>query len=170
MKNNDHVAAIQQANAVKAITTRHETLKRDICKKARELAGPDREEELQCFCRVHEALCNLQRQVITYRMTIDPILKTRSGTMERLGVGLVDKVLKKIDVMKLKRRVAAYDKAVEHYINKFASAQPPEMAKSVQEVLGKKPDNPFCSDILFETRDAAWANDRTCQHKGPPNG
>lgn len=79
------------------------------------------------------------------------------------GVGLVDKVLKKIDVMKLKRRVAAYDKAVEHYINKFASAQPPEMAKSVQEVLGKKPDNPFCSDILFETRDAAWANDRTCQ-------
>ncbi|OWZ40688.1 hypothetical protein C361_04077 [Cryptococcus neoformans Tu259-1] len=86
LKNNDHVAAIQQANAVKAITTRHETLKRDICKKARELVGPDREDELQCFCRVHEALCNLQRQVITYRMTIDPILKTRSGTMERLGI------------------------------------------------------------------------------------
>lgn len=46
MKNNDHVAAIQQANAVKAITTRHETLKRDICKKARELVGPDREYNL----------------------------------------------------------------------------------------------------------------------------
>lgn len=48
-----------------------------------------------------------------------------------LGVGFVDKVLKKIDVMKLKRRVVVYDKVVEYYINKFVFVQLLEMVKLV---------------------------------------
>ncbi|WVQ87076.1 hypothetical protein IAS59_000796 [Cryptococcus gattii] len=31
------------------------------------------------------------------------------------------------------------------------------------EVLAKKPDDPFWSDILFEAKNAAWAYERTCQ-------
>ncbi|KIR51733.1 hypothetical protein I315_05680 [Cryptococcus gattii Ru294] len=165
LKNNDQAGAIQKANAAKAIATRHETLKRDISRKARDLMGPDREylcaadvnwgsdlrfvegeEDLQCFCRVHEALCNLQRQAIAYRMTVEPILKTRSGAMERLG-----------------KLNCGSETAVEHYAKNFPSRQPPQLARSVQEVLAKKPDDPFWSDILFETKDAAWAFDRTCQ-------
>ncbi|WVO18783.1 uncharacterized protein IAS62_000055 [Cryptococcus decagattii] len=52
---------------------------------------------------------------------------------------------------------------VEHYAKNFPSRQPPQLARSVQEVLAKKPRDPFWSDALFETKDAAWAYDRTCQ-------
>lgn len=73
-------------------------------------------------------------------------------------------LVKKIDVVKLKRRVEGYDRAVEHnYAKNFPSRQPPQLARSVQEVLAMKPHDPFWSDVLFETKDAAWAYDRTCQ-------
>lgn len=61
------------------------------------------------------------------------------------------------------RRVEGYDRAVEHYAKNFPSRQPPQLARSVQEVLAKKPDDPFWSDILFEAKNAAWAYERTCQ-------
>ncbi|KIR56897.1 hypothetical protein I315_00056 [Cryptococcus gattii Ru294] len=147
----------RRRNRLVESATRHETLKRDISRKARELVGLDREEELQCFRRVHEALCNLQRQVIAYRMTVEPILKTRSGAMERL-----DQWREQAGQLS-ERRVEGYDRAVEHYAKNFPSRQPPQLARSVQEVLAKKPDDPFWSDILFEAKNAAWAYERTCQ-------
>ncbi|KIR35929.1 hypothetical protein I352_00871 [Cryptococcus deuterogattii MMRL2647] len=52
-------------------------------------------------------------------------------------------------VVKLKRRVEGYDRAVEHYAKNFPSRQPPQLARSVQEVLTKKPDDPFSMHLLL---------------------
>lgn len=136
------------------------------------------ENELKSSCRVHQALGVLRQEVITHRISIAPILKTRGKNSQKeslgtfssnlmsqfqadgiLGVSTSQQVLNKINTNKLRRAVIAYDRAVESYLEEFGSDHPPQKALSVEAVLERKPDDLFWSDVLFDSRDEPWASD-----------
>ncbi|KAE8539076.1 hypothetical protein D1P53_005446 [Cryptococcus gattii VGV] len=130
------IEQVEQVDQVES-ATRHETLMRDISRKARELVG--RIEKRNCSAFV-ECMNAMQSATAGHCLLNDYRAHPQDQIWSHGTLG-----------------------AVEHYAKNFPSRQPLQLARSVQEVLAKKPDDLFWSDILFETKDAAWAYDRTCQ-------
>ncbi|OXG98351.1 hypothetical protein C345_00928 [Cryptococcus neoformans A2-102-5] len=165
LKKDDTETAIREAETAKYLAEKREALKQKIAAKARELVGPNgNENELKSFCRVHQALGVLRQEAIIHRMSIAPILKSRgkNSQKESLGVSTSQQVLNKINTNKLRRAVIAYDRAVESYVEEFGSDRPPQKALSVEALLERQPDDLFWSDVLFDSRDEPWASDLHC--------
>ncbi|XAO25378.1 hypothetical protein I312_104201 [Cryptococcus bacillisporus CA1280] len=84
LKKDDAETAIREAETAKYLAEKREALKQKIAAKARELVGPNgNENELKSFCRVHQALGVLRQEMITHRMSIAPILKTRGKNSQK---------------------------------------------------------------------------------------
>ncbi|XAO23584.1 hypothetical protein I312_102364 [Cryptococcus bacillisporus CA1280] len=84
LKKDDAETAIREAETAKYLAEKRETLKQKIAAKARELVGPNgNENELKSFCRIHQALGVLRQEMITHRMPIAPILKTRGKNSQK---------------------------------------------------------------------------------------